>query len=84
MAMLSDGSQARKSNDGKELVVLRIEKEGVRVYLVASMLEMADFGGTDDHSFKNARGCVFSMGNVPLGNYETKCKSQVQLQTGQM
>ena len=82
--MLSDGSQARKTNDEKELIVLRIEKEGVPVYLVASMLEMADFGGTDDHCFKNVLDSVFNMGNVPLANYETKCKSQVQLQTGQM
>ena len=52
--MLSDGSLARKTNDVKELVLLRIEKEDVSVYLVTSLLEMGDFGGTDAHSLKNA------------------------------
>ena len=37
MVMLSNGSQARKTNDEKELVLLRIEKEGVLVYFVASL-----------------------------------------------
>ena len=32
--MPSDGNQARKTNDEKELVLLRIKKEGVPVYLV--------------------------------------------------
>ena len=59
MAMLSDGNQARKTNDEKELVLLRIKKEGVPVYLVTSLLEMADFGGTDNHSFKNTLDSVF-------------------------
>ena len=35
MAILTDGSQTRKTNDEKELVLLRIEKEGVPVYLVS-------------------------------------------------
>ena len=30
----------------KEFVLLRIEKEGVPVYLVTSLLETVDFGGT--------------------------------------
>ena len=58
MAMPSDGNQARKTNDKKELVLLRIKKEGVPVYLVTWLLEMADFGGTDNHSFKNALDSV--------------------------
>ena len=62
--MLSNGSQARKTNVEKDPVLLRIEKEGVPVYLVASLLEVADFGGTD---------AVFNdTGNVPLADYETK------------
>ena len=64
IAMLSNGSQARKTNVEKDPVLLRIEKEGVPVYLVASLLEAADFGGTD---------AVFNdTGNVPLADYETK------------
>ena len=76
MAMLSDGSQAKKTNDEKELVLLRIEKEGIPLCLVASLLEMADFGGEDAHSLKNAREGVFNdTGNVPLADYETKLAS---------
>lgn len=74
--MLSDESQARKSNDEKELVLLRIEKEVVPVYLVASLLEMADFGGTDSHYLKNVLYSVFNdTGNVTLADYETKLVS---------
>ena len=76
MAMLSNGSQARKTNDEKELLLLRIEKEGVPVYLVGSLLEMADFGGTDAPSLKNALDSVFNdTGNAPLADYETKLVS---------
>ena len=76
MVMLSDESQARKSNDEKELVLLRIEKEVVPVYLVASLLEMADFGGTDSHYLKNVLDSVFNdTGNVTLADYETKLVS---------
>ena len=81
--MLSDGSQARKTNDKKKLVLHRIEKEDVPVDLVESLLDMADFGGTDTHSFKNALDSVFNnTGNVMLVDYQ---KNQlVQLQVGQM
>lgn len=76
MVMLSNGSQARKTNDEKELVLLRIEKEVVPVYLVASLLEMADFGGTDSHYLKNVLDSVFNdTGNVTLADYETKLVS---------
>lgn len=77
MAMLSDGSQARKTNEKKELVLLRTEKEGVvPVYSVASLLEMADFGGTGAHFLKNVLDSVFNdTWNVLLADYETKLVS---------
>ena len=75
IAVLSVGSQAKKTNNEKELILL-IEKEGVPIYLLASLLEMADFGGTDAHSLKNALDSVFSdTGNVPLADYDTKLVS---------
>ena len=58
MAMLSDRSQARKTNNEKELVLLREEKESVSLYLVASLLEMAGFARTDSHFLKNALDSV--------------------------
>ena len=37
---------------------------------------MADFGGTDAHSLKNALDSVFNdTGNVPLADYEKKLVS---------
>ena len=57
----------------KNLVLLKIEKEGVLVYLVASLLEVTDFGGTDTQSLKNALDNVFDdTENVLLADYETK------------
>ena len=75
IAVLSVGSQAKKTNNEKELILL-IEKEGVPLYLFASLLEMADFGGTDAHSLKNALDSVFNdTRNVPLADYDTKLVS---------
>ena len=46
------------------------------LYLVASLLEIADFGGTDPHYLKNALdGVSNDTGNVPLADYETKLVS---------
>ena len=75
MAMLSDGSQARKTGNEKELVLVRIEKCGIPTYFVVALLEMAEFGGTDALSLKQALDSVFQMGNIPLEDYETKLVS---------
>ena len=45
MSILSDGSQARKTGKEKELVLVRTERNGLPVYIVASLLEMSRFGG---------------------------------------
>ena len=73
MAKLSDRSPARRSDDKKALVLLKIGKEGVLVYLVASLLKMADFSGTDTHSLKNTLSNVANdTENVLLADYRTK------------
>ena len=59
MSTLSDGSQARKVKDEKELVLVRTERNGVPVYFVASILEMSQYGGTDADSIKKAIDDVF-------------------------
>ena len=57
----------------KALVLLKIGKEGILVYLIASLLEMADFGGTDTHSLKNTLSNVANdTENVLLAEYGTK------------
>lgn len=40
MSILSDGSQARKTNDEKELVLVRVERSGVPIYFAVSLLEI--------------------------------------------
>ena len=47
MSMLSDKSQAHKTGNEKELVLVHTEKEGVSVYHVVSSLDMSEFGKTD-------------------------------------
>ena len=61
MSTLSDGSQARKVKDEKELVLVRTERNGIPVYFVASLLEMSQYmyGGTDADSIKKAIDDVF-------------------------
>ena len=83
--MLSDGSQARKTNDEKELVLVRTERNGIPVYFVVSLLEMADLGGTNADSIKAAIDGIFQKageddehavnGPVPLSDYRTKVVS---------
>ena len=52
LALLSDGSHARKMKSEKELVMVRTERNGIPVYLVASLLEMSEYGGTGANSIK--------------------------------
>ena len=84
MSVLSDGSQARKTNDEKELVLLRIVKNGRPSYVVVSLLQMSEFGGTDSSSLKKGLDSVFqeedkdegkTAGNVPIDDYYTKLVS---------
>ena len=84
MSVLSDGSQARKTGSEKELVLVRVEKLGIPVYFVISLLEMASFRGTDAASLKLALDSVFQVenhelncksGNLPLDDYQTKLVS---------
>ena len=84
MAVLSDGSQARKTKDEKELVLVRIERSGVPTYLVVALLEMKSFGGTGADSLKTALDSLFgeadeennqTAGNIPLPDCMTKLVS---------
>ena len=83
MSVLSDGSQARKTKNEKELVLVRIERSGIPIYFVVSLLDMASFGGSDADSLKLALDSVFCIGNedgmaagnVPLIDYTTKLVS---------
>ena len=59
MSVLSDGSQPHKTGSEKELVLVRTTKADLPVYFVVSLLEMAQFGGTDAESLKNAVDSVF-------------------------
>ena len=77
MSVRSDGSQPLKTDSEKELVLVRTTKAGLPIYFVVSLLEMAEFGGTDAESLKNAVDSVFEKkGNHPtlttLHDYLTK------------
>ena len=73
MALLSDGSQARKTKNEKELTLVRVERNGKPTYFVASLINMEDYGGVDAVSLKSALDSVFgATGNIPLEDYETK------------
>ena len=58
-SLLSDRSQTRKTSSNKELVLIRIERGGIPVYITLSLLEMSDFGGTDAASLKEGIGQIF-------------------------
>ena len=54
MSVLSDGSQARRTESEKDLILTRIERGGLPCYFLISLAEMSDFGGTDAESIKRA------------------------------
>ena len=50
--------------------------QGIPTYLVASLLEMSDWGGTDAESLKNAIDHIFEeQGSIPIDNYGLKLVS---------
>ena len=63
-SLLSDGSEARKTDFDKELVLIRIERGGIPVYITLSLLEMSDFGGTDAASLKEGIDQIFDKEKV--------------------
>ena len=80
MSVLWDGSQPHKTGSEKKLVLVRTTKAGLPIYFVVSLLEMAQFGGTDAESLKNVVDSVFEKkGNRPtlilLDDYFTKTVS---------
>ena len=52
ISVLSDGSQARKTNEDKELLLTRVVRNGSPIYILVNLLNMADYGGTDADSIK--------------------------------
>ena len=59
ISILSDGSQARKTKSEKELILTRVERAGIPCYFVTSLIEMANFGGTDADSIKKSIDHVY-------------------------
>jgi hypothetical protein len=61
-SILSDGSQAQKTKAEKELVFIRMERNGIPVYIVASLLEMEKFsGGNANTIVKGSTVCLTSL-----------------------
>ena len=66
-ALLSDGIQTRKTKSDKEIVLIRVERYGILTYFAVSLLEMAEYGGTDASSLKEALDSLFAKeGQFPL------------------
>lgn len=59
MPLLTDGSQARKTEDDKEMMLARVERNGGPTYLMASLLQMSKFGGTGAQATKDTIDSVF-------------------------
>ena len=60
MTLLSDGSQARKTKSDKEMVMIRIERNGLPCYIVASLIEMSEWGGTGAEALKDGIDGIFT------------------------
>ncbi|XP_065665100.1 zinc finger protein 862-like [Hydra vulgaris] len=66
-SILSDGSQARKTKDEKELILVRVEREGTPACFVVSLLDMNSLGGMNANTIKKAIDSIFiETGSVPL------------------
>ena len=59
-SILSDGSQARKTKAEKELVLIRMERNGTPVYIIASLLEIEKFGGGNANAIVKGINSLFS------------------------
>ena len=60
MSLMSDGSQARKTGSEKELIMVRVERNGIPSYLVLSLLEMSTYGGVDADFIKKGIDSIFN------------------------
>jgi len=72
MTILSDGSQARKTGAEKEMVLICLERNGLPCYIVASLLEMEDWGGSGAEALKAGIDDIFSVGSLKVDDYRTK------------
>lgn len=59
IAVMSDGSQARKTGSDKELVLTHTKRGGVPQYFVTAILEMSQYGGVDAESLKRGIDDVY-------------------------
>ncbi len=76
MSLMSDGSQARKTNSEKEMIMVRVERNGIPCYIMISLLEMSQYGGVDANSIKKGIDSVFDEENgvikITTDDYEHK------------
>ena len=74
MAVLP-GSQARKTGNEKELILVRVERFGIPVYFIVWLLDTAAFGGTNVDVIRKGLDSVFEIGNIPIEDYQTNLVS---------
>ncbi|XP_065654267.1 uncharacterized protein LOC136080862 [Hydra vulgaris] len=74
-SILSNGSQARKTKDEKELIIVRVECEGTPACFVVSLLDMNSLGGMSANTIKKAIDSIFiETCSVPLTALANKYK----------
>ena len=59
MSILTDGLQANKTKQEKELALVRTERNGIPTYIVCNLLEMAKYRGSDTDSIVKGINSVF-------------------------
>lgn len=69
-SVLSDGSQARKTGNEKELVMVRVVKDGEPVYFVVALEDIDSYGdATAEHLHKSMDHALQEMVKLPLEHY---------------
>lgn len=58
-SLLSDGSQARKTGSEKELVLVRVVKDGVARYFCVGLADIDAYGNANAENLKRALDDVF-------------------------
>jgi hypothetical protein len=74
---MSDGSQARKTGSEKELVMVRVERNGIPCYLIVSLLEMSEYGDVDANSIKMGINSIFNEENGVIKLSEDNYKNML-------
>ncbi|XP_050392676.1 uncharacterized protein LOC126811174 [Patella vulgata] len=69
-SLLTDGSQARKTNSEKELVLIRVVRDGKPIFACAALQDIDDYGDADASNIKQAIDDAFAYSKLNIGRDE--------------